>query len=49
MRNDIVTELRDGAEVVFTWPVDTDDALADARRLGIDAVIGKNLSVLGVD
>ncbi|MEU4295674.1 glycerophosphodiester phosphodiesterase [Kribbella sp. NPDC026596] len=44
----IVTELRRGAEVVFTWPVDTDDALADARRLGVDAVIGKNLSVLGV-
>lgn len=44
----IVTELRRGAEVVFTWPVDTDDALADARRLGVDAMIGKNLSVLGV-
>jgi glycerophosphoryl diester phosphodiesterase len=44
----IVTELRRGAEVVFTWPVDTDDALADARRLGVDAVIGKNLSVLGL-
>jgi glycerophosphoryl diester phosphodiesterase len=43
---EIVTELRRGAEVVFTWPVDTDDALAEARRLGVDAVIGKNLSIL---
>jgi glycerophosphoryl diester phosphodiesterase len=42
----IVTELRRGAEVVFTWPVDTEDALADARRLGVDAVIGKNLAIL---
>jgi glycerophosphoryl diester phosphodiesterase len=43
---EIVTELRRSAEVVFTWPVDTEDALADARRLGVDAVIGKDLGVL---
>jgi glycerophosphoryl diester phosphodiesterase len=42
----IVAELRGGAEVVFTWPVDTADALADARRLGVDGVIGKDLSLL---
>ncbi|MEU4295595.1 glycerophosphodiester phosphodiesterase [Kribbella sp. NPDC026596] len=46
---EIVTELRDGAERVLTWPVDTKDALADARRLGVDGVIGKNLSVLSAD
>jgi glycerophosphoryl diester phosphodiesterase len=43
---EIVTELRRSAEVVFTWPVDTQDALADARRLGVDGVIGKSLSIL---
>jgi glycerophosphoryl diester phosphodiesterase len=43
---EIVAELRRSAEVVFTWPVDTEDALADARRLGVDAVIGKDLGVL---
>jgi glycerophosphoryl diester phosphodiesterase len=32
--------------VVFTWPVDTADAVADARRLGVDGVIGKDLRVL---
>jgi glycerophosphoryl diester phosphodiesterase len=41
-----VTELRQVAEAVFTWPVDTEAELADARRLGVDGVIGKNLSVL---
>jgi len=41
-----VTELRQAAEVVFTWPVDTDAELADAQRLGVDGVIGKNLGVL---
>ncbi|MGW1344432.1 glycerophosphodiester phosphodiesterase [Kribbella sp. NPDC002412] len=43
---DIVTELRQHAEVVFTWPVDTGADLADAHRLGVDGVIGKDLRVL---
>ena len=42
----VVTELRRSAEVVLTWPVDTADALAEARRLGVDGVIGKDLDVL---
>jgi glycerophosphoryl diester phosphodiesterase len=45
----IVTELRRSAEVVFTWPVDTEDALADARRLGVDALIGKDLGILAAE
>lgn len=40
-----VTELRRNADVVFTWPVDTAAELADARRLGVDGAIGKNLGV----
>lgn len=43
---DLVTELRRGAEVVFTWPVDTEAALHHARSLGVDGLIGKNLDVL---
>lgn len=39
----LVAELRRNAEVVFTWPVDTADDLTDARRLGVDGVIGKDL------
>ena len=31
----------------MTWPVDTDEALADARRLGVDGVISKDLGLLG--
>lgn len=42
----LVTELRRNAEVVFTWPVDTPDALADAHRLEVDGLIGKNLDIL---
>jgi glycerophosphoryl diester phosphodiesterase len=41
-----VTALRRTAQVVFTWPVDTVAELDDARRLGVDGVIGKNLGVL---
>ncbi|MER7251378.1 glycerophosphodiester phosphodiesterase [Kribbella sp. NPDC000426] len=41
-----VSELRQSADAVFTWPVDTVADLADARRLGVDAVIGKDLGVL---
>jgi glycerophosphoryl diester phosphodiesterase len=42
----VVAELQRATEVVMTWPVDTPDELADARRLGVDAVIGKNLPML---
>jgi len=43
---EIVTELRRGAQVVFTWPVDTADAVDDADRLGVDGAIGKDLGIL---
>lgn len=43
---DVVAELQRSVEVVMTWPVDTDDALADARRLGVDGVISKDLGLL---
>jgi glycerophosphoryl diester phosphodiesterase len=46
---DLVTELRRGAEAVFTWPVDTDDALLHARHLGVDGVIGKDLTLLATN
>lgn len=46
---DIVTELRLGTQVVFTWPVDTEHDLRDARRLAVDGLIGKHLAVLGAD
>lgn len=42
----LVSELRRGAELVFTWPVDTHDAHHHAHRLGVDGVIGKNLRLL---
>jgi glycerophosphoryl diester phosphodiesterase len=41
-----VADLRQSAEAVFTWPVDTAADLADAHRLGVDAVIGKDVGVL---
>ena len=43
---ELVNELHQGAELVFTWPVDTEDAVRDARRLGVDGVIGKDLAIL---
>ncbi|TCN31164.1 glycerophosphoryl diester phosphodiesterase [Kribbella orskensis] len=43
---DLVTELHRRAELVFTWPVDTEDELGNARHLGVDGVIGKNLGLL---
>jgi glycerophosphoryl diester phosphodiesterase len=42
----VVAEMKRSTEVVMTWPVDTPEDLADARRLGVDAVIGKNLPLL---
>jgi glycerophosphoryl diester phosphodiesterase len=51
VRRDLLTPpavdaLRAAVEHVFTWPVDTEEHLADARRLGVTGVIGKNLAVL---
>jgi glycerophosphoryl diester phosphodiesterase len=43
---DLVTELRRAAELVFTWPVDTHDALHHARHLGVDGLIGQDLRLL---
>ena len=43
---EVVAELHRGTEVVMAWPVDTPEALAQARRLGVDAVISKDLDLL---
>lgn len=42
----VVAELRRGADIVLAWPVDTEAALASARRLGVTGVIGKDLAML---
>ena len=42
----VVHELQRSTQVVMTWPVDTAEALDDARRLGVDGVISKNLALL---
>jgi glycerophosphoryl diester phosphodiesterase len=42
----LVTELHRGADVVMAWPVDTPEALAHARRLGVSGVISKDLDLL---
>jgi glycerophosphoryl diester phosphodiesterase len=51
VRRDLLTTaavdaLRDSVPHVLTWPVDTEADLADARRLGVSGVIGKNLALL---
>ncbi len=43
---ELVTELHRGTDLVMTWPVDTPEALAQARRVGVDAVISKDLDLL---
>ncbi|WP_198675883.1 glycerophosphodiester phosphodiesterase [Kribbella monticola] len=43
---ELVMELRQSATVVLTWPVDTEYAVRDAHRLGVDGLIGKNLQLL---
>jgi len=43
---EVVAELQRSVEVVMTWPVDTEEALTDARRLGVDGVISKDLALL---
>jgi glycerophosphoryl diester phosphodiesterase len=42
----VVDELHRGTDLVMAWPVDTDAALAEARRVGADAVISKDLDLL---
>jgi glycerophosphoryl diester phosphodiesterase len=42
----LVAELRRGAQLIFTWPVDNQVALHHAHHLGVDGVIGKNLRLL---
>jgi hypothetical protein len=42
----VVAALRGFVPHVLTWPVDTDADLADACRLGVTGVIGKNLALL---
>lgn len=43
---ELMAELRTRTEVVMAWSVDTPEALAFARRLGVGAVISKNLGLL---
>ena len=43
---EIVRELHDASGMVMAWPVDTQDALAQARTVGADAVISKDLDLL---
>jgi glycerophosphoryl diester phosphodiesterase len=42
----VMAELHDRTEVVMAWSVDTSEALAHARELGVGAVISKNLELL---
>jgi glycerophosphoryl diester phosphodiesterase len=43
---EVMAELRARTEVVMAWSVDTPEALAHARELGVGAVISKNLALL---
>jgi glycerophosphoryl diester phosphodiesterase len=43
---DVVAELHQATDLVMVWPVDTEEALAHARRLGVSGVISKNLPML---
>lgn len=43
---ELVTRLHAGTDLVMTWPVDTPQALNDARRFGVDAVISKDIDLL---
>jgi glycerophosphoryl diester phosphodiesterase len=42
----VVAELRALTGMVLTWPVDTDQALQRARRIGVDGVITKSPTLL---
>jgi glycerophosphoryl diester phosphodiesterase len=43
---EVVDQLHRGTDLVMAWPVDTPEALAQARRVGADAVISKDLDLL---
>jgi glycerophosphoryl diester phosphodiesterase len=43
---EVVAALHRGTGLVMTWPVDTPEALADARRVGVDGIISKDLDLL---
>lgn len=43
---ELVAELHTRVPTVLTWPVDTPEELADARRLGVSGVIGKSIPLL---
>jgi glycerophosphoryl diester phosphodiesterase len=43
---ELMAELRARTEVVMAWRVDTPEALAHARRVGVGAIISKNLDLL---
>jgi glycerophosphoryl diester phosphodiesterase len=42
----VVAELRRATDLILAWPVDTEAALAQARRVGVTGVISKNLPML---
>jgi glycerophosphoryl diester phosphodiesterase len=42
----VVAELHRSTDRVLAWPVDTSEALARARRIGVSGVISKNLPML---
>jgi hypothetical protein len=42
----VVAELRRATDLILAWPVDTESALAQARRVGVTGVISKNLPML---
>ncbi len=43
----VVRELHEATGLVMAWPVDTPEALAESRALGVDAVISKDMGLLG--
>lgn len=43
---EVVAQLHRGTDLVMAWPVDTVAALEQARRVGADAVISKDLELL---
>lgn len=42
----VVEELHRGTDLVMAWSVDTPEALEQCRRLGVDAVVSKDLDLL---
>jgi glycerophosphoryl diester phosphodiesterase len=42
----VVAELRRATDLILAWPVDTEAALARARRVGVTGVISKSLPML---